>query len=471
MNENPGETPNPLNANPEVNLEANSNVPETNYNAPGMNNNMLETNGNALDANPTSVQSLDPTGRPMAQAAEITEPPKKKKTGLIVGIICGVLVLVGAVVAAVAVALSMQKTNAVVMAIQKIMNGEAPKNVAIDGDINILVNDTKSPIKRINIDLDSDIVTGSMINTSSAVLTFTNQSDQDYSVKFNEVYAAKGDLFFKIEGATAALEDSGIIEAFTTSNNQTTNCVSDESGNTNCETPVVEVVDCSGEEDCASVTETVETESAANQLLVNTILSVIEAADGVYLRVSTEDMELLTNGTLNSSPISCIANLVSDTNKNSNSAAELYAKYPFITSSDKNIIVTSKQNPVYLIGIDSKNLAGYISAIQNTEISEDVYSCLGLQQNVSVTEEDIAEIVDAIPAVYAEVNSENNFTRLYLESELGDGSATATIDLGISYPTNVNVTEPVEYTNFSDVIQTIFKGMYNLQDAETVNAN
>lgn len=457
MNENPGETPNPLNTNPEVNLETNSNAPEA--------------NSNVMDTNSTPVQSLDPTGRPMAQAVETTEPPKKKKTGLIVGIICGVLVLVGVAIAAVAVALSTQKTDAVMMAIQKIMNGEAPKNVAIDGDINILVNDAESPIKRVNIDLDSDIATGSMINTSSAVLTFTNQADQDYSVKFNEVYAAKGDLFFKIEGATAALEDSGIIEAFTTNSNPTTNCVGDESGNTNCETPIAEVVDCSGEEDCASVTETVETESVADQLLVNTILSVIEAADGVYLRVSTEDMELLANGTLNSSPISCIAKLVSDTNKNSNSAAELYTKYPFITSSDKNIIITSKQNPVYLIGVDSKNLAGYISAIQNTEISENVYSCLGLKQNVGVTEEDITEIVDTMPAIYAEVNSENNFTRLYLESELGDGSATATIDLGISYPTNVNVTEPVEYTNFSDVIQTIFKGMYSLQDTETVNAN
>ena len=83
-----------------------------------------------------------------------------------------------------------------------------------------------------------------------------------------------------------------------------------------------------------------------------------------------------------------------------------------------------------------------------------------------MTESDVEKLVNVMPAIYAEVNSDNNFTRLYLESELAD-SATVTIDLGFSYPTSVNAEEPVEYTDFSDFIQTLFTSMYNLpEDAD-----
>ena len=113
--------------------------------------------------------------------------PAKKKTGLIVGIIVGAIILISGIVAAVLI-ISMNKGDAVAQAMQKIMSGNSPTNVAIDGDINIMVNASDSPIKRINIDLDSDIVTGSMINTSSAILTLTTESNKDFSMKFDELY-------------------------------------------------------------------------------------------------------------------------------------------------------------------------------------------------------------------------------------------------------------------------------------------
>lgn len=412
------------------------------------------------------VESLDPTGRPMEQAVNAADlPVKKKKTGLVFGIIGGILVLAGIAAAIVAVVLMMNKPDPVTMAIQRIMSGEAPNNVAIDGNIDILPNNTESPIKRINIDLDSDIVVGSMINTSSAVLTFTNQNDQDFSVKFEEVYAAEGDLFFKIEGAMAALEDSGILAAFNASNVQTTNCVEDESGATNC---IPSDCNAEDEQDCAS--EVVVEAGTMDPAITNTVLSVVEAADGVYLRVAAQDLDSASQTALRDTPASCITDLISDINKDSKSAADLYSKYPFIKASDKNAIISSKQNTVYSVSVDSKNLTDYINNIRNAQIRNDIYTCLGLQDNVGVTEADITDVIKKIPAFYAEVNSDYNFTRLYFESVIGDDLATATVDLGISYPANVTVTEPVEYTDFSDMVQTIFTTMYNIQPNETPNA-
>ncbi|MBR3052289.1 hypothetical protein IKG60_01550 [Candidatus Saccharibacteria bacterium] len=411
---------------------------------------------------PTSdmvVDSLDPTGRTMERADIVTEAAPKKRTGLILGIIGGVLLICGVVAAVVAVLLFTNKPDPVTAAMQKIMSGEAPKNVAIDGDIDILVNNEDSPIQRINIDLDSNTVIGSMINTSSAVLTLTDWNNNDYSAEFEELYAANGDLYFKIEGATELLEDKDFLQLFVSSTNSstTTNCIDDATGETNCVSTDCISTDCvTVESESTGVPPT----SLLPSTMLNPIIEAIESADGIWLRMSTDQMESMGNS-LPTSNMSCITNLVNDTNKSSNSAIQLYSKYPFITSSNKGVTISSKQNPVYQVSVDSENFTKYINAIQGTELGQSVASCMGWSNNASITEDDVTQVVNAMPKVYAEVNANNNFTRLYFESDISNGAATVTADLGFSYPTSVTVSEPVEYTDFQDLIQTIFTTMFN----------
>lgn len=346
--------------------------------------------------------------------------PAKKKTGLIVGIIVGAIILISGIVAAVLI-ISMNKGDAVAQAMQKIMSGNSPTNVAIDGDINIMVNASDSPIKRINIDLDSDIVTGSMINTSSAILTLTTESNKDFSMKFDELYASNGDLYFKIDGATAVLEDSDLIESLS-----------------------------GGELDTG---------------MASGVIDIFEVVDGVWLKISTEEMKAISSGFVpTESPVSCIANLVSNVNKNSNATAELYNKYPFITSTTEGVIIPSKQGPVYQVSLDTQNFVNFANSSANSEVMNDLYNCLGYEGNVSISEEELSEVVGKMPKVYVEVNGNNDFTRLYLESDINDGVATMTTDLGFSYPSNIDVSEPVEYTDFSKVITQIMSGFYPTDD-------
>ena len=371
MNENSGGTPSPLNPTPEQALSSNQATPE---------------------------------------------PIKKKKTGLIVGIIIGAVALIGGAVAAVLLLPGLLNQNPVATAMQRIMSGATPKNVAIDGEFNILINQEDSPIKRVNVNLDSDIVTGSMINTSSAVLTFTTSENKDFSVKFNEIYAADGNVYFKIDGATAALEDSGLLGTGVTSSDT---------------------------------------------------LDVVESIDGTWLRVSAEMIQSMSDGSTQESPISCVTDLVTDLNKTNNTAAELYNKYPFITSTTENVFIPSKHSQVYQVGLDSKNLTSFINSITNSNLVGKVYTCLGYEDSVSVSEEDIKTIVDKMPKVFVELNGQNDFSRLYMESNLNDGAASLIIDLGFSYPTNVTVTEPVEYTDFTDVINQLMSGFYMLPDTDS----
>lgn len=465
MNDGPRETPNPLNpsptsaaggasAAPVATPEATPTVPTQ---APTTTSPVAAQTPTNTTSTTTTVESMDPTGRTMEKNTEAPQPPKKSKTGLIAGIIAGCVLLIGIIVAVVLM-MGMKKPDAVANAMQRIMNGEAPNKVAIDGDINILLNDDTSPIKRINVNLDSDIMVGSMINTSSAVLSITDKNDKDYSMTFEEIYAANGDLFFKLTDAKKAIEESGILN-LTNSTTPTTNCIEDESGATNCETAIIEP-DCAvdGEsDDCAVVEDT-----DAGSLINDALLSVIESIDGVYLRISSEEMDLVKNQTTGDSDISCVTSLVSNLDKNTNSAVQFYNKYPFIKSSNERIPVASKQNPIYQIWLDDENFAYYVNEMQNTEIAQSLISCLNWDNKVSITEEDVANITSGMPKIYAEVNENYDFTRLYMESDINDGAATATIDLGFSYPNNVNVSEPVEYKDFSEYIQTLFKSMYDL---------
>ncbi len=469
MNENPGETPNPLNPNPmptpnpapneDVVMVAQNSVPNTQEEA----FTSAETN--------IAVESSSPADRPMEQASTtVAAPEKKKKTGLIAGIIAAVAVLlIGGAVAAVLL-LTAQQKNPVMAAMNKIMSGEAPTNVAIDGNIDITVNDIMSPISNVKITLDSKLITNSAINNSVAKVTATVRNVGDFSIEFDEVYAGNGDLYFKIDGATSALEDSGILYLLSLAGQMqnVVDCGNDEY----CQTTEIEDLICSDGEDCDLLeiddTELNILDGGQNVLDESTIayfaslINVVEVIDGEWLKVSVDELNILNNGLVADSAISCVTDLVSEINTNSNSAAELYRKYPFINATNNNIKLASKQYPVYQISLDSKNFANYVNSIQNPEVSGNLYSCLGWGDNVQVSAGDVEELVNEMPNIYVEVDGNDNFTRLNLTSNLDNVGASIAIDLAFTYPNNVNVAEPDEYQNFEDVIQEIMSSVYNL---------
>ena len=86
--------------------------------------------------------------------------------------------------------------------------------------------------------------------------------------------------------------------------------------------------------------------------------------------------------------------------------------------------------------------------------------------DVALDEDGAQEIMNALPAIYVEVDNDYNFTRLYLTSELETGGEMV-VDLSFSYPTSVSVTEPVEYRNFSDVIEEVTSSLFKTYGEDT----
>lgn len=172
-----------------------------------------------------------------------------------------------------------------------------------------------------------------------------------------------------------------------------------------------------------------------------------------------DDIGSAAGEALAQSDIGCVVNLISSLSANSNSATELYNKYPFIYATNKNIPIVSNQHPVYKVDIDAENFASYMNSVRNAAWSEQIYSCLNIEADTQIDENDATNIMRDLPEIYAEVDSDNNFTRLYVKTEIDSGKLT--MDLNFSYPANVNVTEPLEYQDFSEVIQDMSTSIYD----------
>lgn len=423
MNEKPGETSNPLNQAPAGGTSA----------AP------------ALDANPSepviNAQAADPMARPMEQAATTTEKPApKKKTGLIVGIIVALALVIGGVVAAVVLLGANRGGDPVARAIAKIMQGEAPENIAVNGSIEFETNTSSSLITGVRIDIDSKMITKSLINTSKAKLTLATLNNDKIELDITETYAADGDLFFKVDGLADAIED------------------------------YIEVnIDYYEKEYGVSVSKD---ELASSFEFVDDIVDLV---DGEWLRVSTDEIEQLSKMSSDYTTSSeCVTEFAIDSKNNANMLTELYSRNPFITSTTEGVTLASNGNgPVYKVTLDSAKFAGFFNDFQSTDAMKELLDCNG-QTATNVSEEDAESVIKQLPPVYVEVDNDDNFTRLYFKADYGEeidcycdesedcdcpdgNSVTFTTDLTFSFPDNVDVVEVTDYTDLTEVIEKIFR--------------
>ena len=280
-----------------------------------------------------STSSLD---RPMQQAAPVDVAPKKHKTGLIVGVIIAIIALVGGGIAAAMILRN--KKDSVSAAITKIVNGEAPDKIAINGDIKITASDSSALIPEINISINSKFREWSLINNSSATITATIRNAGNIEIQLDEVYASGDDLFVKLEGLTNAIEDSGLsylIEAA-----KKLNDVEDCGDDSVCQDNSPSLLQCIGDEECSEsniVNAGMESLVTTGQIVldegtiavISSIMDAAEIIDGEWVKISVGDLELFAGSTLSTDNDSCIVDLASAIYANKHSAADLYNKYPF----------------------------------------------------------------------------------------------------------------------------------------------
>lgn len=402
--------------------------------------------------------TTDPLARPMEKAgAQEVKPVKKKKTGLIVGAIICLFLAIGCGVTA-ALLLLTPKPDPVASAIDKLFTGVRPSNLSVDGDIEYTINDQNSPFSSIKIDLDAAVVNNSTINSTNATITANLRGGSDpIVINFQELYASNGDLYLKLAGVGDAIDTLSTRQNLLNPGVDEPECQTDENGNTTCDTNLTEVIDCEGEESCVDL-NIIESPSSDILASIANFTPIIEKIDDEWLRISSDELSAYAESITKQSNLSCLTDLVSSINNNSNSIAKFYQDNPFITSTNKDLTVTSKNYPIYQINIDGEKFTKFVNATKDSTVTDTLFSCLGYE-NATVNTDNIASEIAKLPKIYVEIDNDNNFARIYFDAKSEDNSTEAKVDIVLTYPNTINITEPVEYQDLNTVLQDIFEAL------------
>ena len=418
MDEKPGETPNPLHQSAKTQPTTGTGASSVSPAKP------VQTTG--------AQNTVDPTARPMEKAEmPAAEPVKKKKTGLIVGIIAAVLVLAGAATAA-AILLTGGSGDPVVKAIEKIANGDAPQYVKVDGSMEVTSSDDNSAITSMTFKIGSEIDTKSSANSVKADLAVELNGGKSISFDLAGISTKDGDLYFQINGIADTLS---------------------------------EYIDM--------VSDTTDVSSSAmSAYYLSMFGDIIESLEGKWLKVSAEEIKSIMSSMGTDNQASCLIDLAEEAKTGNNGLADAYRKSPFITSTTEGVTVASKGNgPVYKLVIDKESAKGFAENYKQSDFVKKMKTCFE-KSGGTFTEgsSDLSEL----PDIYVELDKDNNFTRVFTEktvtndccpddaecyTDCSDSTSKVTVDFGLSYPSSLSVEEPTDSEDLMTVITKIYSSL------------
>lgn len=458
--------------------------------------------------------NASPLERPMMKTApKLPVQAKKPNKPLIIGLACLAGVLVIGVIAAVAV-MMLNQPDPVAAAMNKLMTNGWPEYVNVKGDFNIQMNDDKVLVSHYKIGLESELNPSTLTNETDLTVTLGGKQMDDTTFQLSEIYAGSDDLYLKMDGVDTAIEDYFYAQAYVESGKHTEDdteeleCVDENDKPVLCD---FENSDLSAEDETTADDETVadadeldadaieETTTEAtmelsyNDMLLQLMMVLARAADGQWVQMDlSEDTALESETTettetgetvaldengepletsnlteeetitrllsepdelidlIGGSRTSCTVNLLGQLRNNLSSVREFYRSNPFLGGTRDNVTLASTSYPVYRVIFDEDKYAAFVSALQNKGLLADYLKCSG--KNVT----DVINFPNQMPALYTEVDSAMNFTRFYFATNSGDRNTN--VNIALSYPQNIYVQQPPEYSSFWDVLQAALSG-------------
>lgn len=381
MNENPGETPNPLNPTPQA--------------AP------------VAPAPAEPAPAAQPVAQPVAPTASTDvatpEAPKKKKTGLIVGIILGILAI-GGIVAAILILFVFNKSgsgSSVDDAIIKLLSGEN-KRIAISTEISA-GPDSDIPLSaKLSGQFDIEKQIGSM--TADIEIQAEGQNNFAFNIEARSV-----------NNSTAYLKISGVKDA------------------------VIEMLEKQGNIDCDTTDCSVYFDMMINSGDSTNPFATLLDIDEKWIELDVENiLDKFLSITIGGAE-------AEDLTEKKIDFADLYKKHPFLTASTENLEISKKSNTLYKLSIDYEKLADFIN-----EISDEKVTANSIKESIKSGD------------IYVEIDGNNNITRIYAKASEG----LSDFDLDISYPSEVKVEKPTDYIDSDNLIPlfSIFGNSLQIED-------
>ena len=458
--------------------------------------------------------------RPMQQAPTAPAMPQKKpkmaqKTKFL--IFAGAAVAVVAIVAIIGavVANLSRNTDPVVMALNKILDNQAPATVEVRGTLDYQSQSQLDLVSHYKIDIDSQIMPGSLINTTNLTLTVGGGSVDDQTVTVDEVYAADGNLYLRADGVVAAMDN--IAQDLTMTTNGQISFIGDSDEGTEGDgtaetTDGAEYgeVDEFSSETSSDGDETVISEEVLTDAdiwsfipedsFIAPVLRIAQSVDGNWVQIPVGDDNSQNaansgddtgNSTNNNTQNSSTNNDTTNTDSNANSDTEentlmnnlealslgsiVNANSEDLTQTTCAVQLVSKlrsntstvaqlyRNHQFI----SSTTEGVTLAPINYPVRRLVFDEGAFKGFVDAADqvqifndyygcsgrsaEDLYQIPNQMPAIYVEVSADNDFTRISWTNELN--KAQLSVNLGFKYPTAaVNVQTPAEFLTLDDAL-------------------
>lgn len=424
----------------------------------------------------------------------------KKRTGMIVAIAAAVAVVIGCIIALVALSSSSSSTprDPVSVAVSRLLSGEAPTGLAVDGKVDFTTSSNSSFTKSAAVRLKSELMTDSLINSTTMSVGLVLYNGSDVSLKLSESYTGDEGLYIKVDGASVALQNLQKKNATSDDDDDDDNSYTRRSSSKTTTTKEVEVSDeylaclqdIDNTRDCSDLLDntdaaTLEQNSQSLQALT-TVLGALGSVDGQWLLVPTNTTStgILSTGEVDGQ---CVTGLVGDMQNSRDALAEAYDNNPFIVSLvadakdedlsdlEKQVLAAmsagvsgstdeddedydeegedsesaASQDLTYQVTFDEELLASFADEIAGASLSG-LDSCL--KKNSGTKAEQIVEFLQQMPTMFVELDDDFNFSKVYL-GWAPDSKSSVVVGLDLSYPENVTVTKPGQHKNLSEVLQ------------------
>ncbi|MBR3324006.1 hypothetical protein IKG24_00485 [Candidatus Saccharibacteria bacterium] len=381
-------------------------------------------------ATPFMTRTPQNTNSDFVARDSIVEPAGKKssKKPFIIGAIIFLIVAIICGAAAVAIIMMGNSSDRVSKAIDKIMNGQGPSIVHIDGNITSVSDGGMPSDTSINFDGTFDLLNS--VNKVSADITTTYAGGTGLSIALNEVQTQSGDVFFKLSGLGDIIDmpsDESSAEMVQT------NCVDGPEG-TNCGSSTAE----------------------SNPLSVYSGL--FEVIDDEWIRVSDNFADSMKGLQLFDNNSTCLINALGTLPEYANNLAAKYKASPFITYSTDKLEISKKKNELYRLGFDQNKMSAFANSLSNSGFINELNACAGnTATNSGISAADIQDIFSRFPSMYVEIDDNDNITRLYFKANIDTGtdSTTTTADLNITYPERIQLQEPASYIEMSTLLNSV----------------
>ena len=345
---------------------------------------------------------------------------------LIVAIICGA--------AAIAIAVLSNGGDKVTKAIDRLINGETSSIIAAKGNI---TTDSSDGNTHVSIDVDGTFDMKSSMNKVTAGINASLPGDQEFAIDVDEIRNKSSETFIKINGLidmmnslSPALLNVSNVES--TNTLYSTNCINNGADTTNC-------------------SETVSIVSPLTTTF-NMYSGLFEVIDDEWILVSDDFASKISSTGIYTNDTTCLIDAFGTLPQYGKDIANKYKANPFITYSTDKLQIAKKKDTLYRLSFDENKLTAFINSLSNNGFMNELNACAGnLATNSDTFVGMVKDIFAGFPVIYAEINDNYDFTRIYIAAEADDSQSTVA-DFSLSYPSELKITEPSDYLEMSAVL-------------------